>query len=135
MRDLTEKEMESALKIVKQPQIRFSANSLSVESGTSAMGSLKILNRLAEEGVVVKEQIGRAGIYNINDDEYAKQFMQFLLAREAKLSAPIVKRWIKELQKLQNAQMILLFGSVLHKEKPNDIDVLLVVDSKNVKKV
>ena len=53
------------------------------------------------------------------------------MKKESEWSKAYVKRWIGELQKIKHANAIILFGSVLKKEKEaEDIDSLIIVNKK-----
>lgn len=136
MQDITKNEMQAVLAIVKSPEIMYNANSLSKVLGISSMGALKIVKRLEKEGVLKSKQIGKASIYQINiENDYANKYVSFLLSKEAINSPALVKRWINEIKKLKSADMAILFGSVLRKQEPRDIDVLLVTDQKKFEKL
>lgn len=136
MRDITKKEMELALKILKSPETDFNANSLAKVLNISAMGALKILKRLEKDAVLKSKKIGKAVIYRINhDSQYAQKYLSLIISRESVQAAPQVKRWIFELNKIKNADLIILFGSVLNKSNPNDIDALFVTDQKGYKRL
>ena len=54
-----------------------------------------------------------------------------MLKREAETSHPYIKRWITEIKKIKSADAVLIFGSILTKQKEaNDIDVLFITDNK-----
>ncbi len=132
MRDATANEILVMLKIFKTPEKEFNANSISKETGLSSMGALKILKNLEKEDILIPKEAGRAKFYSINfGNEYAKDYLKFILRREAEQSSPYIKRWINEIRKLKNADTAILFGSVLTGEsKANDVDVLLVTNQK-----
>lgn len=96
------------------------------------MGALKIAKRLEKEGILISKELGKAKFYKINlDNDYPKQYIKFLLKREAEQASAYVKRWVNEIKQIKNAHSAVLFGSVLKKEKEaNDIDVLLITDGK-----
>ncbi len=137
MTDLTPNEMNFVLIILKSPEKDCNANNIAEVLGISSMGALKIARKLEKEGVLVHRQSGRIKFYRINfSNDYAKQYVKFLLKREAEQSPPVIKRWVNDLKKLKSADLIVLFGSVLEKgEKARDIDVLLVTDQKNFDKL
>ena len=131
MRNITTKEIQAVLTIVKNPEASYNAHSLAKVLDISSMGALKILKRLEKESILKSKQIGRSAIYRINvENEYARKHVVFLLSREVLHSSPLVKRWAQELKKIQNADMVILFGSVLEKQDPHDIDALLVTSQK-----
>ncbi len=131
MKDITTAEMNVILTLVKSPEVIYNANSLSKVVGITPMGALKILQRLEQESIVKSRKIGKAITYKVNvEDSYARKYLSLILVREAQHANPQVKRWITELKKIKNADVIVLFGSVLEKPNPNDIDVLLITNQK-----
>ena len=137
MKNKKDNEMLFILSILKSPEIEYNANSIAKLMKISSMGALKIAKNLEKEGILSSRKIGRANNYKINyNNDYAKQNIRFLLKKEAEKSSPYVKRWIRELEKLKIANAVILFGSVLKKEKDaGDIDALIIVNKKNFEKV
>ena len=136
MDTITKNEMHTILSIVKSPEMMYNANNLAKVLEITSMGTLKILKKLEQELILKSKQIGKARIYRINlDDDYSKNYINLLLSREALHSSPQIKRWASELKKIKHADLIILFGSVLDKKEPNDIDVLFVTEQKNFKKL
>ena len=136
MKEITEAEMDVVLILVKSPEVIYNANSLSKVAGITPMGALKILKRLEQESIVKSKKIGKAITYKVNvEDSYARRYVSLILVREAQYANPQVRRWINETKKIKSADIIILFGSVLEKTNPNDIDVLLVTDQKRFPKL
>lgn len=135
MHAVTGNEMRAVLTLLKSPEILYNANSLSNDLDISAMGELKILKRLEAEGILKSRAIGKASIYWIKDNRYTRSYVKFLLSKEAESSNSLVKRWESEIRKLKSADIAVLFGSVLKKKEPRDIDVLLVTDQKRFEKL
>jgi len=136
MKEITKAEMEVVLKLVKSPEVDYNANSLAKVVGITAMGALKILKRLEQESILKSKKIGKAVIYRVNtENSYARRYVELILSRESLHANPRVKRWIEEFKKIKNADVIVLFGSVLEKSNPNDIDVLLITDQKRFPKL
>ncbi len=136
MKEITQAEMKAVLTLVKSPEIIYNANSLSKIIGITPMGTLKILKRLEQENIVKSKKIGKATTYKVNvKDSYAQKYLSLILVRETQSANPQVKRWITEIKKVKNADVILLFGSVLEKPDPNDIDVLLITNQKRFPKL
>ena len=133
MKDITKKEMELILTIFKNPKQIYNANSISSKISITSMGALKIMKRLEKQGILISKSMGKAVFYKINfENDYAKDYLFFLLKREAEHTSPYIKRWLNELKKIKNADIIILFGSVLKKEnRAYDIDVLIVTKQKN----
>ncbi|MDP3640489.1 MAG: hypothetical protein Q8R53_04810 [Nanoarchaeota archaeon] len=131
MKEITKAEMDIVLLLVKSPEVIYNANNLSKVVGLTPMGTLKILKRLEQDAIVKSKRIGNAIIYRIDSEElYARKYVSFILAREAHSASPQIKIWITEVKKIKNAEIIVLFGSILKKQNPNDIDLLLITDKK-----
>ena len=136
MKEITPAEMNVVLTLVKSPEIIYNANSLSKIIGITPMGTLKILKRLEQENIVKSKKIGKAITCKVNvEDSYAHKYLSLILVREAHSANPQVKRWITELKKIKNADVAILFGSVLEKTNPNDIDVLVITNQKRFPKL
>jgi len=136
MKDITNNEMLFVLSIFKSPEKEYNASNMAQHLGISPMGALKIAKRLEKESILKSKQIGKARIYQINmKNDYAKDYIKFLLKREAERAPAYVKVWIRELRKIKNADIGILFGSVLRKKEANDIDTLLVTNQKRFSKL
>ncbi|MEA2036544.1 MAG: winged helix-turn-helix domain-containing protein [Nanoarchaeota archaeon] len=136
MDDITNNEMIFILSVFKSPEKDYNASNMAQHLGISPMGALKIARRLEKEGILKSKQIGKARIYQINmTNNYAKEYIRFLLRREAEQAPAYVKVWVKELRKIKNADMGILFGSVIRKKEANDIDALLVTNQKRFSKL
>lgn len=131
MKQITKAEMDILLTIAKSPEIDYNANSLAKAVGITPMGALKILKRLEKESILKSKKIGRIAIYRINlEEQYAQNYVSLLFSREALHSMPNIRRWINEIKKIKNADIAILYGSLLRNENPKDIDVLLITDKK-----
>lgn len=137
MRDITNNEMMFVLGIFKSPKTQYNANSLAQLLGITRMGALKIARKLEQERIISSQKLGQARFYRINlDNDYAKQYISFLLRMEAEQAHPYVKAWIGEIRKIKSADATILFGSVLRKYKEaRDIDVMLITGQKRFKKL
>lgn len=135
--DITRNEMLIVLSIFKSPEKEFNANSISKEMHITPMGALKILKRLDKENILSSKVAGKATFYRINfGSGYAREYLRFVLKREAEQSSPYVKRWVTEVRKLKNADIAIIFGSVLKKEgKANDVDVLVATSQERFEKL
>ncbi|MFH1650128.1 MAG: nucleotidyltransferase domain-containing protein [Candidatus Woesearchaeota archaeon] len=136
MNDITANQARVLLTLLKDYRIKYNANSLSKTVGLSAMGTLKILRRFHEQGILRTETIGRAIIYRIDYSSYVKQFLAFLLRKEAEEAEPRVKRWVTEMRKLEStASICVLFGSVLRSDSYSDVDALVVFEQARIKEL
>src|SRR3989344_7022648 len=113
MKEITESEMNAILTLVKSPEVDYNANSLAKIIDITPMGALKILKRLEKESILKSKKVGRAVIYRINTEStYARRYVSLILSREVLHTEAKVKRWIQELKKIKNVDIIILFGSV-----------------------
>ena len=137
MKDITKNEMLFVLSIFKSPEIEYNANSIAKHIKISSMGALKIAKRLEKEGILTSKRLGKAVFYKLNfNNDYVKQYINFLLKREFEQADPYLKRWINEIKKIKNADASILFGSVTTKQKEaKDIDVLLITNEKKFSKL
>ncbi len=132
MREITKAEMDLVLTLVKSPEMDYNANNIAKMVGITPMGALKILKKLEKESLLNSKKVGNATIYKINTlNSYAHRYILLILTRESIHASPQVKRWIEELKKIKNADLVVLFGSVLERADPHDIDVLFVTDQKH----
>ncbi len=132
MKNITNNEMILVLMIFKSPEVQYNASSISKFMGISRMGALKIARKLESENILISKELGKAKFYRLNlENDYVKQYLKFLLKREAEIAAPYIKVWISEIRKIENADSAILFGSVLKKQKEaRDIDVLFITNQK-----
>ena len=130
MKDVTKNEMLFILTIFKSPETEYNANSIAKLLGISSMGALKIAKRLENESIISSRALGKAKFYRLNlESNYVRDYVRFLLKREAEQAHPYVRVWIGEIRKLKSANASMLFGSVLNKLKEaRDIDVVLITD-------
>lgn len=134
MMSLTQKEREMLLILFKDFTSFYNANSISKVLNISHVGAQKIFKRLLQENLVVSKTIGKSITYKLNfNDTYVSQLIAFLLADEANN----FKRWKEEFKELfKKGRIIMLFGSVIKNyAHAKDIDVMVVIENKDVKDV
>ncbi|MBT3464339.1 hypothetical protein HOD20_00130 [archaeon] len=139
MEDITKNEMKFMLTLLKNPNEQYNANNISTILKISSMGALKIAKRLQKENIFTSKEIGKATFYKLNlESDYVRQYLKFLLKREAEQASPYVKRWKTEVEKkLESISIVvILFGSILTKQKgANDIDLLIIIDKKKYNQI
>ena len=136
MRDITNNEMLFVLSVFKGPEKDYNTSDIARLLRISPMGALKIAKRLEKENILKSKSIGKARVYKLNmENDYVKDYIRFLLKREAEQAPAYVKMWINELRKIKNADIAILFGSILRKKDANDIDALLITDQKRFLKL
>jgi DNA-binding Lrp family transcriptional regulator len=130
---MSEKGKGVLLMLFKDFTSRYNARLLSRKVGMTARGALKALRNLEKQGFVVAKPFGRAIEYRLDFGfSLTRKNLELLLLEEAELKQ---KRWLEEFKKFEEAQIIVLFGSVLRAGKFNDVDLLVVVGKENYKRL
>lgn len=114
------------LRLFKDFNSDYNANSISRLVGITPRGALKILKNLKKNNLLISRQLGRAVFYKINfNDEYAVKLISILLMNESREKA---SRWLSEFGELfWHIDIAIIFGSVIRDPKTaNDIDLLVV---------
>ena len=135
MASLTNKESEILLKLFKDFNRDYNANSISKEVKVTPRGALKILKKLEENKLIKGRQLGRAVFYHVNlEDEYVCKIIETLLIAEAREKA---SRWLEEFKDIfKDSDIIIVFGSIIRNPKEaNDIDVLFVFKESKYRKI
>lgn len=137
MEGITNNEMKFVLTIFKSPDIEYNSNSISKVLGISPMGALKIAKKLEKQDIISFNELGKAKFFKLKiENEQVKHYIKFLLQRESREGTPFLKAIIRDLRKIKNAYSVILFGSILKKDKEaNDIDVLFITDQKMFSKL
>jgi len=131
---LTQKEREAVLILFKEYNNYYNANSISKILNMSHVGAQKIFKRLLQENLVTSKTIGKSITYKLNfKDNYVSQLVAFLLADEANK----FKRWKEEFKEIfEKDRIIMLFGSTVKDyAHAHDIDLMIVIENKEVKEV
>jgi len=132
--ELTSKDKEIMLKLFKEVNSYYNPSSISKEIDISRIGSYKALKKLEKDNIVKSKRLGKASFYNLNlEDEYARKNIELLLIDEARKK----QRWVDEFREIYNyAEIVILFGSIIkHEQNARDIDVLIVMEQKDNKKI
>ena len=102
MKDITNNEMRFVLVIFKNPEKEYNTSNIAEILGISPMGALKIARSLEKENIVKSREIGKARVYQLNlQDAYVRQYLKFLLKREAEQSPAYIKIWVNEFRKIK----------------------------------
>jgi len=132
---ISPKEIEILLKLFKEFNRDYNANSISKEIKITSRGALKALKNLEKKEIVISKQLGKAIFYKVNlNDSYATKIIETILIGETKEKA---SRWLMEFNDLlDKTEIIILFGSVIRNQKyANDIDLLIVLKKQKYKKI
>jgi len=130
----TQLERGIALKIFKDFTTKYNAGNIAIELKKTRAGTLKALKNLEKKRIVIGEAIGKARIYKLNlADDFVKKNIELLLEEEARTR----QRWINEFEELsKKAEILILFGSIIRDEKKaHDLDLLIVLDTKQNKEI
>lgn len=112
----------------------YNINQISKLNNISVGSAFKILTELERDKIVFKKEISNASHYKLNlDNNETLRLCELLLLGEKRKLKGHAKVYADEIMKFEQADLIMLFGSVLKGDKFNDVDVLFVSD--NVKSV
>ncbi|MFH1848785.1 MAG: nucleotidyltransferase domain-containing protein [archaeon] len=127
-------EKRAILRLVKDFTHEYNPSSLGKVIGITRVGTFKALRELEKKGIVNGKNYGKARYYTVDlSDDYARKNAEILLMEQSRA----YQRWVDEFEGLSEyAEIIVLFGSMLRDEhKASDVDVLLVYDAKNNKRI
>ena len=109
-------------------------NQISKKLEISVGSAFKILKKLEEENIVFVVNLGNAKYYKLNlESRETIKFCELLLLEEKRNLKGYAKIYSDEIENFKNADLIILFGSILRKKEFNDIDVLFI--TKEIKSV
>ena len=104
-------------------------NQISKRLGISVESAFKILKELEKNKIVLSSSLGNAKFYQINlTNEETIRWCEILLSEERKNLKGSSKIYAEEIQKFENAELIILFGSVLNNKEFNDVDTLFITN-------
>jgi len=108
-------------------ELGYNINQISKLNKISVGSAFKILKELKKNNIVLKKEISNASHYklNLNNNETTK-LCELLLLREKRDLKGYAKIYANEIIKFEQAEFIILFGSVLKGKSFNDVDVLFV---------
>lgn len=100
----------------------------------SVGSAFKILKMLEGRRIVISKKMGNSSFYQINlDNEEAFKICELMLIEEKTGLKGYPKIYAEDIKKFKDAELIILFGSVLSSNNFNDIDALFVTNK--IKKV
>ena len=102
-------------------------NQISKKLSISVGSAFKILKDLGKDNIVLSSNLGNAKFYRINlNNEETMRWCEILLSEERRNLKGYPKVYAEEIQKFEQAELIILFGSVLSNKDFNDVDVLFI---------
>tara|TARA_Y100000310_G_C20575638_1_gene760260 strand:- start:620 stop:1204 length:585 start_codon:yes stop_codon:yes gene_type:complete len=113
---------------------KYNINQIARKTKISVGSAFKILNGFEKNEFVKVEALGNAKYFQLNlECKELIKICEFLLLEEKRNLKGYGKIYAKDIEEFEKAELIVLFGSVLKKNKFNDVDVLFV--SNRVKNV
>src|SRR3989339_1139466 len=137
--EITKNESDALMKIFTDYLTDYNAFSIKGTLGMTGVGSMKLLKRMEEKGLLRSRKMGNATFYKANlENEYTVKLLELISLDHGHLSN-YVKGWITDLRKNAIPKAVFIFGSILRKGKDaNDIDVCFILsdshDYKNMQK-
>jgi len=109
-------------------------NQISKKIGISVGSAFKILKYLEKNNIVLSSNLGNSKFYQINlKNNESIKWCEILLLEEQRYLEGYSKIYAEEIEKFEDAELIILFGSILKNKDFNDVDVLFI--SKKPKEV
>ena len=110
-------------------KLGFNINQIANLTQISKGSAHKILKGLEKDEIIIKQQISNASHYQLNlANPETQKLSELLILTEKRELQSYAKIYAKEIEKFNDAEMIILFGSVLKKKNFNDVDVLFLTN-------
>ena len=107
----------------------YNINQIARLNNISVGSAFKILKDLEKDKIIVKKEISNASYYKLNfENPESIKLCEFLLLSERRNLKSHAKIYVDEIVKFKDAEMIIIFGSVLRGRKFNDVDVLFLTN-------
>ena len=112
----------------------YNINQIAKLNKISVGSAFKILKELEKDKLIIKNEISNASHYTLNSDNSETiKLCELLLLTEKRDLKGYAKLYADEVIKFKDAEMMIIFGSVLRGKEFNDVDVLFITSQ--VKKV
>ena len=112
----------------------YNINQIAKLNNISVGSVFKILKELEKNNLVIKNEISNASHYKLNfDNPETTKLCEFLLLAEKRNLKGYARLYADEVIKFKDAEMMVIFGSVLRGKEFNDVDILFITNQ--VKKV
>jgi predicted nucleotidyltransferase len=107
----------------------YNINQIAKLNKISVGSAFKILKDLEKDKIIVKKEISNASHYKLNfDNPETIKLCELLLLAERRNLKGYVKLYADEIIKFKDAEMIIIFGSVLRGKEFNDVDVFFLTN-------
>jgi len=104
-------------------------NQISKEINISLGSTFKILKDLEKNEIVLLKKLGNANYYILNlKNQETNRLCELILLEEKRNLKSYAKIYSDEIKNFKNADLIILFGSILKNKQFNDVDVLFVTN-------
>ncbi len=112
----------------------YNINQIAKLNKISVGSAFKILKELEKDKLIIKNEISNASHYKLNvENPETTKLCELLLLAEKRNLKGYAKIYADEIIKFKDAEMMVIFGSVLRGKDFNDVDVLFITNQ--VKKV
>lgn len=110
-------------------ELGYNINQISKLNNISVGSAFKILKELEKNKILLKKGINNASHYKLNLNNYETvKLCEFLILGEKRNLKSYAKVYADEIMKFEQADLIMLFGSILNGNDFNDVDVLFVTN-------
>ena len=107
----------------------YNINQIAKLNKISVGSAFKILKELEKNKIIIKKEISNASHYKLNlENPETTKLCELLLLTEKRNLKGYAKLYADEIIKFKDAEMIIIFGSVLTEKEFNDVDVLFITD-------
>ncbi|MDP3989770.1 MAG: hypothetical protein Q8Q01_01030 [archaeon] len=107
----------------------YNINQIAKLNKISVGSAFKILKDLEKDKILIKKEISNASHYKLNfDNPETIKLCELLLLAEKRSLKGHAKLYADEVVKFKDAEMIIIFGSVLRGKDFNDVDVLFLTN-------
>jgi len=104
-------------------------NQISKELNISLGSTFKILKDLEKNEIILLKKLGNANYYILNlKNQETNRLCELILLEEKRNLKSYAKIYSDEIKNFKNADLIILFGSILKNKQFNDVDVLFVTN-------
>lgn len=107
----------------------FNINKIAKLNKISVGSAFKVLKDLEKDNIIIKKEISNASHYKLDfDNQETIKLCELLLLAERRNLKGHAKIYADEVVKFRDAEMIIIFGSVLKGKEFNDIDIFFLTN-------
>ena len=110
-------------------EFSYNINQIAKLNKISVGSACKILKELEKNRLIIKNEISNASHYKLNfENPETTKLCELLLLEEKRNLKGYAKLYADDIIKFKDAEMIIVFGSVLKEKEFNDVDVLFLTN-------